>query len=152
MSGLPMPRYFENALLFLIGRICTPLPSLSNSSLSPLRTPSIRRTSRGTVICPLLVIVACFCLFTPFPYFITISLPYPVPAVVEHGLRRWNLRSWIFELKRQADRPISKEARRLHSSSRLPRIHPKCRNGPLRSGLTFRGARTAVRRKTKCAS
>jgi hypothetical protein len=70
-----MPRYFENALLLLTGRTRTPLPSLSNSSLSPLRTPSIRRTSRGTVICPLLVMVACFCISTPifltlpcFPY------------------------------------------------------------------------------------
>ena len=82
-----MPRYFENALLFLIGRIRTPLPSLSNSSLSPLRTPSIRRTSRGTVICPLLVIVARFCIFTPVPYFIIISLPCPAPGLACLGYR-----------------------------------------------------------------
>ena len=64
ISGLPMPRYFENALLLLTGRTRTPFSSLSNSSLSPLRTPSARRTSRGTVICPLLVILACFCIVT----------------------------------------------------------------------------------------
>jgi hypothetical protein len=57
------------------------LPSLSNSSWSPLLTPSIRRTSRGTVICPLLVIVARFCIFTPVPYFITTSLPCPAPGL-----------------------------------------------------------------------
>ena len=34
-----MPRYFENALLLLTGRTRIPLPSLSKSSLSPLRTP-----------------------------------------------------------------------------------------------------------------
>src|SRR4029077_15957571 len=62
ISELPMPRYFENALWVLTGRTRIPLASLSNSSLSPLRTPSTRRISRGTVICPLLVIVACFCI------------------------------------------------------------------------------------------
>lgn len=71
ISGLPMPRYFENALLLLTGRTRMPLPSLSNSSLSPLRTPSARRTSRGTVICPLLVSVASFRITMPssFPCF-----------------------------------------------------------------------------------
>src|ERR1700739_1840509 len=62
ISRLPMPRYFENALLLLTGRTRMPFPSLSKSSLSPLRTPRTRRTSRGTVICPLLVMVACFCI------------------------------------------------------------------------------------------
>jgi len=62
ISGLPIPRYFEKALALLTGRTRIPLPSLSNSSLSPLRTPNARRTSRGTVICPLLVMVACFCI------------------------------------------------------------------------------------------
>jgi hypothetical protein len=60
-----MPRYFENTLLPLTGRTRMPLPSLSNKSLSPLRTPSTRRISRGTVICPLLVILACFCIVPP---------------------------------------------------------------------------------------
>jgi len=60
--GLPIPLYFEKALLLLTGRTRIPFPSLSKSSLSPLLTPSARRTSRGTVICPLLVIVACFCI------------------------------------------------------------------------------------------
>jgi hypothetical protein len=73
-----MPRCFENALSLLTGRTRIPLPSLSNSSLSPLRTPSARRTSRGTVICPLLVIVACFCIGPlPIPYFTTHSLLLP---------------------------------------------------------------------------
>ena len=67
ISGLPMPRYFENALLLLTGRTRMPLPSLSNNSLSPLRSPSTRRTSRGTVICPLLVILACFCISCRLP-------------------------------------------------------------------------------------
>ena len=39
----------------------------------PARTPNKRRTSRGTVICPLLVMVACFCMdfltLPHFPYF-----------------------------------------------------------------------------------
>jgi len=62
IPGLPMPRYLENALWLRTGRTRTPFPSLSKSNLSPVRTPSTRRTSRGTVICPLLVIVACFCM------------------------------------------------------------------------------------------
>ena len=73
-----MPRYFEKALWLLTGRTRIPLPSLSNSSLSPLRTPSTRRISRGTVICPLLVIVACFCIVSPHsPYFTTNALLWP---------------------------------------------------------------------------
>jgi hypothetical protein len=60
-----------------------PLPSLSNSSLSPLRTPRTRRTSRGTVICPLLVIVACFGI--PHPMFLTLPR-YPYSGwIVSHG-------------------------------------------------------------------
>ncbi len=60
--GVPMPRYFSNTLWLRTGRICTPLLSVSNSSRSPARTPRIRRTSMGTVIWPLLVILACFCM------------------------------------------------------------------------------------------
>src|SRR3984957_7991615 len=75
ISELPVPRYFENTLWLLTGRTRIPLPSLSNSSLSPLRTPSTRRISRGTVICPLLVIVACFCIV--LLHFLTLpQLPY----------------------------------------------------------------------------
>jgi len=74
-----MLRYFENALLLLTGRTRIPLPSLSNRSLSPLRTPSTRRISRGTVICPLLVIVACFCI--AHSVFLTLPhLPYSYEA------------------------------------------------------------------------
>src|SRR5262249_61695546 len=62
IPAFPIPRYFENALLLRSGRIRIPWLSLSNSSLSPLLTPRARRISRGTVICPLLVMVACFCI------------------------------------------------------------------------------------------
>ena len=62
IPGLPMPRYFSNTLWLRTGRICTPLLSLSNRSRSPGRTPKIRRTSMGTVICPLLVILDSFCM------------------------------------------------------------------------------------------
>src|SRR5437763_7428496 len=75
ISGLPIPRYFENALLLLSGRTRISLPSPSNSNLSPLRTPSIRRTSRGTVIWPLLVIVACFCM-VPSAFLTLLHCPY----------------------------------------------------------------------------
>src|SRR5258705_5823147 len=75
--GVPMPRYLENALCLRTGRMRTPSPSLSKSRRSPALTPSIRRTSMGTVICPLLVILDCFCMpgglrfltLTYFPYF-----------------------------------------------------------------------------------
>ena len=60
IPGFPIPLNFANGLLVLTGRTRTPFSSLSNSNLSPGRTPSTRRTSRGTVICPLLVILACF--------------------------------------------------------------------------------------------
>jgi hypothetical protein len=60
ISGLPIPQYFENVLWLRTGRTRIPLPSLSNNRRSPARTPRMRRTSRGTVICPLLVILACF--------------------------------------------------------------------------------------------
>jgi hypothetical protein len=79
ISELPMPRYFENAPWLLTGRTRIPLASLSNSSLSSLRTPSSRWISRGTVICPLLVIVAFFAqsrsLFLTSP-----QVPYFEPA------------------------------------------------------------------------
>ena len=75
MPGLPIPRYFENALLLRTGRIRTPLPSLSNNRRSPARTPRTRRTSRGTVMCPLLVILACFCTLSP-PFLTSTQIPY----------------------------------------------------------------------------
>jgi len=61
IPGFPIPRYLVNGLSVLTGRTRIPFSSLSNSNLSPGRTPSTRRTSRGTVIWPLLVILACFC-------------------------------------------------------------------------------------------
>ena len=56
-----MPRYFSKGLPARTGRTRIPELSLSNSKLSPALTPKARRMSRGTVICPLLVIRACFC-------------------------------------------------------------------------------------------
>ena len=61
ISGFRIPRYFEKALALRTGRTRILFPSLSNSRWSPTRTPRMRRASRGTVICPLLVILACFC-------------------------------------------------------------------------------------------
>src|SRR5207244_12346320 len=56
----------------------TPWASSSNSSLSPARTPNLRRISRGIVTCPLLVTFACFFIAdSPIPYFITILLTFP---------------------------------------------------------------------------
>jgi hypothetical protein len=72
-----MPRYFSNGLRVRTGRTRTPLPSFSNSSRSPGRTPRARRISCGTVICPLLVMRACF--FTAILQFLTLphsSLPW----------------------------------------------------------------------------
>ena len=71
IPGFPIPLNFANGLLVLTGRTRTPFSSLSNSNLSPGRTPSTRRTSRGTVICPLLVILACFSNTSP-PRFLTL--------------------------------------------------------------------------------
>lgn len=50
IPGLPIPLNFANGLLVLTGRTRIPLSSLSNSCLSPGRTPSTRRTSRGTAM------------------------------------------------------------------------------------------------------
>src|SRR4029077_6978326 len=60
IPGFPIPLNFANGLLVLTGRTRTPFSSPSNTKLSPGRTPSTRRISRGTVICPLLVILASF--------------------------------------------------------------------------------------------
>ena len=62
IPGLPIPRYLANELLVLTARTRTPCSSLTNTKRSPARTPRARRTSRGTVTCPLLVSVACFCI------------------------------------------------------------------------------------------
>jgi len=62
IPGFPMPRYLANGLLPRAGRTLVPDSSLSNSNPSPGRTPRMRRISRGTVICPLLVIRARFCI------------------------------------------------------------------------------------------
>ena len=58
IPGLPMLAYLAKTLSLRTGRMCTPLLSLSKSSRSPARTPRMRRTSMGTVIWPLLVILA----------------------------------------------------------------------------------------------
>src|SRR5437764_3128906 len=57
----PIPLYLAKGLCANTARTRTPLSSASNTSLSPGCTPSRRRTSCGTVICPLLVILASFC-------------------------------------------------------------------------------------------
>jgi hypothetical protein len=57
---VPMPLYFANGLFARTGRTRNPVRSFSKSNLSPGRTPRARRISCGTVICPLLVIRACF--------------------------------------------------------------------------------------------
>jgi hypothetical protein len=77
IPGFPIPLNFANGLVVLTGRTRMPFLSLSNSSLSPGPTPSTRRTSRGTVIWPLLVILACLSNASPLeiPYFI-IGAPY----------------------------------------------------------------------------
>ena len=74
-----------------------PVPFVSNSSLSPARTPNARRISNGTVTCPLLVIRAClFTTILPLPYFITLLLTFE-----ENGFRKSNRRvnylSWVDE-------------------------------------------------------
>jgi len=58
--GIPIPRYFANGLFSRTGRTRIAAPSSSKINLSPGPTPKARRISRGTVICPLLVIFACF--------------------------------------------------------------------------------------------
>jgi hypothetical protein len=77
IPGFPIPLNFAKGLVVLTGRTRIPFLSLSNSGLSPGPTPSTRRTSRGTVIWPLLVILACLSNASPFeiPYFI-IGAPY----------------------------------------------------------------------------
>src|SRR5206468_5155631 len=82
ISGLPIPQYFENALSLRTGRIRMLFPSLSKIKRSPLRTPRTRRISRGTVICPLLVIVASFCISGLFPYFIIFALPCEIMTLL----------------------------------------------------------------------
>src|ERR1700739_218942 len=57
---LPIPRYLANGLFVLTGRTLTPVLSSSKSNTSPARTPRALRMARGTVICPLDVIFACF--------------------------------------------------------------------------------------------
>src|SRR5207253_8367582 len=68
--GLPIPRYFAKTLFSLTGRTRTSSPSRSKTILSPGLTPSAWRTSRGTVIWPLLVIFASLCIDT------SPSIPY----------------------------------------------------------------------------
>src|SRR6266478_1932734 len=60
IPGLPIPMYFLKGLSFRTAVTRTPFPSSSNNSRSPAFTPSLRRISRGTVTCPLLVTLACF--------------------------------------------------------------------------------------------
>ena len=79
---MPIPRYLANGLFSRTGRTRIAAPSSSKMSLSPGPTPKARRISRGTVICPLLVILACFfnaflisLLYHTLPYICQITLP-----------------------------------------------------------------------------
>ena len=76
-----MPRYFSNGLRVRTGRTRTLTLSLSKSNLSPGRTPSARRISCGTVICPLLVMRAIFFMIgSPFLTIAYHSLPEQAPT------------------------------------------------------------------------
>src|SRR5579863_3018456 len=96
--GLPIPLNFANGLFVLTGRTRIPFSSPSNIRRSPGRTPSTRRTSRGTVICPLLVIFACFTKVPHLliPYIITrlltLSLNVTEIAAVRARRRGWGRR------------------------------------------------------------
>src|SRR5579864_1018325 len=61
-----------------------PFASLSKIKWSPERTPKARRTSSGTVICPLLVILACFSTSLLYMYFLTLS-----NTPVRKGTNQW---------------------------------------------------------------
>src|ERR1035437_5732516 len=119
ISGLPIPRYFENVLWLRTGRTRIPFPSLSNNRRSPARTPKMRRSSRDTVIFHLLVIRACFCISNPVPYFGTFSLretgdPAPAPGAAN------------------PDYPIT-----IGSGIRLAvAVHSGCTNWPVQPGCT----------------
>ena len=63
--GFPIPLNFSNRLSVRTGVTRTAAPSCSKIRLSPGRSPSARRISCGTVICPLLVIRA-FLFRAPF--------------------------------------------------------------------------------------
>ncbi len=95
---LPMPRYFANGLLVLTGRTRTPPLSVSNNKASPGRTPRARRTASGTVICPFVVIFACFSKARlQIPYFSTALLTFGVNAGwmrIFRGLQAANHSKW----------------------------------------------------------
>ena len=59
IPGFPIPRYFAKGLSSRTGRTRIASPSPSKATRSPGFTPSARRTSHGSVIWPLLVILAC---------------------------------------------------------------------------------------------
>jgi hypothetical protein len=58
IPGVPMPRNSSNTLPRRCGEMTTLFPCFRNTILSPAATPNSLRNSRGTVICPLLVIFA----------------------------------------------------------------------------------------------
>jgi Protein of unknown function (DUF3309) len=77
---MPIPLYLANALFSRTGRTRIASPSSSKISLSPGPTPKARRISRGTVICPLLVIFACF-----FNAFLISLLYHTSPYILAPG-------------------------------------------------------------------
>src|SRR6266487_4115512 len=82
IPGLPIPMYFAKGLSFRTAVTRIPFPSSSNCNRSPARTPSRRRTSRGMVICPLLVTFACFFIATfssPTSSFCLLVSSFPSP-------------------------------------------------------------------------
>src|SRR5713101_2424932 len=90
IPGLPIPMYFAKGLSFRTAVTRIPFPSSSNCNRSPARTPSRRLTSRGMVICPLLVTFACFFIATfssPISSFCLLVSSFPSPiSLLYHRL------------------------------------------------------------------
>ncbi len=142
IPGLPIPRYLENVLLLRMGRTRIPLPSLSNNRRSPVRTPSTRRTSRGTVICPLLVILACFCIPNPLTDEVTCVTLVPADDLSLLSLWRSMPTLWRHGSSSLGSHQLSMSAsRHPYSAGRFPSItegtarpasthsFPNCREG-----------------------
>jgi len=88
ISGLPIPRYFENVLWLRTGRTRIPFPRSQTTGSPPARTPKMRRSSRDTVIFHLLVIRACFCI-QPCSLLSNIFLTRDRVALSDHN-REWD--------------------------------------------------------------
>ncbi len=97
IPGFAMPRYFPKRPSTRTGRTRTPLRSLSKSRLSPGRTPKVRRTSRGIVICPLLVIRARFCTFAHLCLTLSQNSLPPQSKLIRHTGRDRHLNDFGFK-------------------------------------------------------